>query len=61
MLLSISRTINGKIRIFCIFIVVIVVVIAIILATELDIDVTKQVTWISIIYIHRLQLFIHIK
>jgi hypothetical protein len=60
MLLSISKTISGKIRILCIFIVIFVLVIAIVLATEMDIDVTKQVSWISIIYIHRLHLFVHI-
>jgi ABC-type cobalt transport system substrate-binding protein len=34
--LSISRTINGKIRIFCIFIVMFVLVIAVVLATDPD-------------------------
>jgi hypothetical protein len=36
MLLSISKTINGKITIFCIFIVIFVLVIGIILATDPD-------------------------
>jgi hypothetical protein len=59
-MLSISRKSLGKLGSSASLVIFVLVVIAIVPATQMDIDVTKQVSWISIIYIHRLHLFIHI-